>query len=86
MTEDVLEAVARGAIPRTLMGMVDVKVEQDMPLDFVETQEGRIEINPAIPLKANELYRVQLWNDGTVSVWQLIAEGFKPESQIIVEQ
>jgi hypothetical protein len=63
--------------PRVLVGMLDLSVPEDTTLDHVETQNGRLEINPSIPLKAKELYRLQLWNDGTISLWMLVAEGAK---------
>jgi hypothetical protein len=44
-------------------------------LDHVELESGRSEINPAFQLKAKTMYRLQLWDDGTYSLWELVADG-----------
>jgi hypothetical protein len=38
------------------------------------------EIKPDLKLEPATMYRVQLWHDGTASLWQLIADGVANEN------
>lgn len=60
---------------RILADMAVMVPPEDTTLSFVETPQGRIELMPPIPLKKDTHYRIQLWTDGTVSLWELIADG-----------
>ena len=71
------------AFGRELVSIAIIQFPEDRTIQYVDTEIGRIDISPGIELKAQELYRLQLWDDGTISMWQLIADGVKGMLQCV---
>ena len=64
--------------PRKLIDMITLEpVSEDRILTYLETDQRRIDLEPHLTLEKNTIYRIQLWDDQTASLWKLVAEGAK---------
>lgn len=77
MTDDI-EDESKG---RRLVDMTLLQFPEKKFMHYIETDTGKIDLTPPMELEANTLYRLQLWDDGTASLWQLVADGIKGQVQ-----
>lgn len=60
---------------RRLVDHLRLSFTQDTQMGYVETDRGRIDLNPPLDLKAGEMYLLELFDNSTISLWQLVADG-----------
>lgn len=64
---------------RKLVDHIHLNFPDDVEMGWLETDRGKVDLNPPLSLKAGETYRLELFNDSTISLWQLVADGTKGE-------
>ncbi len=62
---------------RKVTDCIRIFFDEDKDLEWVDTDAGRIDLTPAIELKGGVEYRLELFTDATIQVWELIADGVK---------
>lgn len=66
---------------RDLVDTAIMRPAENFDLEYLDTDGGRINIMPAIPMEAGHTYRIQLWSNATVTVWHMIADGIRAPMQ-----
>lgn len=57
--------------------IIVLSADADKKIAYIQTDTGKIDISPPIQLKSGEDYMIELFSDGTIRAWQLIADGQK---------